>query len=67
MFTGIDTSKALLEEIEDDRKNDNQSFLLALTGSLTLTQTDAVSGLHKCDVPTQLYLSGKLGIPEAIL
>ncbi|XP_022770109.1 polyamine oxidase 1-like [Durio zibethinus] len=67
-LAGIDTSKALLEEKrKDDRKNDNQSFLLALTGSLTLTQTDAVSGLHKCDVPTQLYLSGKLGIPEAIL
>ncbi|XVE74205.1 hypothetical protein DITRI_Ditri11bG0180000 [Diplodiscus trichospermus] len=71
-LAGIDASKALLEEIaKDDRKNDNQSFLieplLALTGSLTLTQTDAVSGLNKCDVPTQLYLSGKLGIPEAIL
>ncbi|XWS32512.1 hypothetical protein CRYUN_Cryun23aG0164400 [Craigia yunnanensis] len=71
-LAGIDTGKDLLEEIgKDDRKNDNQTFLLepllALTGSLTLTQTDAVSGLHKCDVPTQLYLSGKLGIPEAIL
>ena len=70
--TGIDTSKALLEEIrKDERKNENQSFLLepllALTGSLTLMQTDAVSGLHKCDVPTQLYLTSKLGIPEAIL
>ncbi|XVF22922.1 hypothetical protein REPUB_Repub12eG0212600 [Reevesia pubescens] len=75
-LAGIDTSKAILEEIrKDERKienqNQNQNFLLepllALTGSLTLTQTDAVSGLHKCDVPTQLYLTGKLGIPEAIL
>ncbi|XVF33703.1 hypothetical protein REPUB_Repub17cG0191000 [Reevesia pubescens] len=73
-LAGIDTSKALLEEIrKGERKNENQNqnFLLeplvALTGSLTLTQTDAVSGLHKCDVPTQLYLSSKLGIPEAIL
>ncbi|XVF73611.1 hypothetical protein PTKIN_Ptkin12aG0216100 [Pterospermum kingtungense] len=71
-LAGIDTSKALLEEMgKEDRKNENQTFLLepllALTGSLTLSQTDAVSGLHKCEVPTQLYLSGKLGIPEAIL
>lgn len=70
-LTGIDTSKALLEEIRNERKIENQNHLLepllALTGSLTLTQTDAVSNLHKCDIPTQLYLSGKLSIPEAIL
>lgn len=72
-WTGIDTSNALLEEIrkEKERKSEGQSFLLepllALTGSLTLTQTEAVSGLHKCDLPTQLYLNGKLGIQEAIL
>jgi polyamine oxidase len=70
-LTGIDTSKALLEEIRNERKIENQNHLLepllALTGSLTLTKTDAVSNLHKCDIPTQLYLSGKLSIPEAIL
>lgn len=73
MKTGIDTSNALLEEMRKDkeRKSDGQSFLLepllALTGSLSLSQTEAVSGLHKCDLPTQLYLNGKLGIQEAIL
>ncbi|XP_015573853.1 polyamine oxidase 1 isoform X2 [Ricinus communis] len=72
-LSGIDTSKTLLEEMiqEKERKNENQTFLLepllALTESLTLTQTEAVSTLHKCDIPTQLYLSGKLSIPEAIL
>ncbi|GMY22457.1 Polyamine oxidase 1 [Fagus crenata] len=70
-LAGIDTSKALLQEIRNERKIENQNHLLepllALTGSLTLTQTDAVSNLHKCDIPTQLYLSGKLSIPEAIL
>ncbi|GMJ01233.1 polyamine oxidase 1 [Hibiscus trionum] len=71
-LAGIDTSKALLDEMrKHERKNENTSFLLepllALTGSLTLTQPDTVSGVQKCDVPTQLYLSGKLGIPEAIL
>ncbi|XP_012473712.1 polyamine oxidase 1 [Gossypium raimondii] len=71
-LAGIDTSKALLEEIrKDERENESKSFLLepliALSGSLTLAQSDAVSGLQKCEVPTQLYLSGKLGIPEAIL
>lgn len=61
----------MLEEIRKERKTENQNHLLepllALTGSLTLTQADAVSSLHKCDIPTQLYLSGKLNIPEAIL
>lgn len=70
-LAGIDTSKALLEEIWKERKIENQNHLLepllALTGSLTLTQTEAVSSLHKCDIPTRLYLSGKLGLPEAIL
>ncbi|KAE8666961.1 Polyamine oxidase 1 [Hibiscus syriacus] len=65
-LAGIDTSKALLEEI---RKNKSLLLepLLALTGPLTLTQLDTVSGRQKCDVPTQLYLKSKLGIPEAIL
>ncbi|GFY92221.1 polyamine oxidase 1 [Actinidia rufa] len=72
-LAGIDTSKALLERLrEEERKNDSQTFLLepllALTGSLTLTQSDAVSGLHKCEIPRQLFLSSnKLGLPEAIL
>lgn len=51
--------------------SENQAFLLepllALTGSLTLTQTETVQALHKCDIPTQLYLSSKIGIQEAIL
>ncbi|KAK9015489.1 hypothetical protein V6N11_006594 [Hibiscus sabdariffa] len=61
-LAGIDTSKALLEEM---RKNENTSFLREPL--LALTESDTVSGLQKCDVPTQLYLSGKLGISEAIL
>lgn len=70
---GIDTSKALLEEIrkENKRESDSQAFLLepllALTGSLALTQTDSVSTLHKCDIPTQLFLSSNVGLSEAIL
>jgi polyamine oxidase len=62
-LTGIDTGKALLEEI----RSESQNHLLEPFLALTLTQADAVSGLHKCDIPTQLYLSGKLSIPEAIL
>ncbi|OAY39979.1 polyamine oxidase 1 isoform X1 [Manihot esculenta] len=72
-LSGIDTSKSLLEVMREgkERESESKTFLLepllALTGSLTLTQTETVSNLHKCDIPTQLYLSGKLGIPEAIL
>ncbi|KAL1300489.1 hypothetical protein HN51_045139 [Arachis hypogaea] len=71
-LAGIDTGKALLEEMwkEKERKKENQSLLLepllALTGSLSLSQPDTVSNIHKCDIPTQLYLNGNLGIPEAI-
>lgn len=69
-LTGIDTGKALVDEIRKERKSESKNHLLepllALTGSLTLTQTD-VSSLHKCDIRTQLYLRGKLVIPEAIL
>lgn len=54
---------------EKERKSENQTLLLepllALTGSLTLSQRD--SNIHKWDIPTQLYLSSKLGIAEAIL
>ncbi|KAJ4711589.1 putative Polyamine oxidase [Melia azedarach] len=72
-LAGIDTGKVVVEKVmkEKERNSESQNFLLepllALTGSLTLTHTEAVSGLQKCDIPTQLYLSGKLGIPEAIL
>lgn len=73
-LSGIDTSNALLGKMrrDDGRKNESQAFLLepllALTGSLTLTQSETVSSLHKCDIPRQLFLSNsKLGLPEAIL
>jgi polyamine oxidase len=72
-LAGIDTGEALLEELrKEERQHDSQTFLLepllALTGSLTLTQSDAVSGLHKWEIPRQLFLSSnKLGLPEAIL
>lgn len=72
-LTGIDTGKALVEEIrkEKEREKESQTLLLepllALTGSLTMSKSETVSNIHKCDIPTQLYLSGKLGIPEAIL
>ncbi|XP_015902157.3 polyamine oxidase 1 [Ziziphus jujuba] len=71
-LAGIDTGKALLEEMEKEkkemeRKSDNQTFLLEPLLALTLTQTEAVSNLHKCEIPTQLYLSSKIGIQEAIL
>lgn len=62
---GIDTANALLEEMgrQDERSSENKTSLseplLAMTDSLNLTQNDAVSSL-KCDVPTQLYLGGKL-------
>ncbi|KAE8679829.1 Polyamine oxidase 1 [Hibiscus syriacus] len=65
-LAGIDTGETVLEEIRKDEIR-NENFLLEPLLALTLTQADAVSRLHKCDVPTQLYLSSKLGIPEAIL
>ncbi|KAL2478432.1 Polyamine oxidase 1 [Forsythia ovata] len=74
-LSGIETSKALLEEmrIEKEIIGENQAFLveplLALTGSLTLAQPDVVSNLHKFDIPRQLFLhsSSKPRFPEAIL
>ncbi|CBI24940.3 hypothetical protein VitviT2T_020541 [Vitis vinifera] len=72
-LAGIDTADSLLEEMrkEAERKAENQTFmlepLLALTGSLTLSQTDAVSALNTFDIPRQLFLTSKLGMPEAIL
>ncbi|TQD91610.1 hypothetical protein C1H46_022793 [Malus baccata] len=70
-LAGIETGKALLEEMEKEKErtseSENQAFLLepllALTGSLSLTQNDAVSSL-KCDIPKRSYLSGKVGIAE---
>ncbi|KAL5540159.1 hypothetical protein UlMin_044038 [Ulmus minor] len=77
-LAGIHTSKTLLQEMGKDKEiretenQTNQTFLLepllALTaGTLTLTPAEAVAGPHKCDIPTQLYLSSKMGIQEAIL
>ncbi|KAL9421013.1 hypothetical protein AB3S75_038558 [Citrus x aurantiifolia] len=69
-LAGIDTGKAVVEKIRKDSERNNsetQNFLLEPLLALTLTQTEAMSSLHKCDIPKQLYLSGKLGIPEAIL
>ncbi|KAG5627508.1 hypothetical protein H5410_012726 [Solanum commersonii] len=71
-LSGIDSSNALLEKMrrDDGRKNESQAFLLepllALTGSLTLTQAETVSSLHKCDIPRQLFLSNSK-LAEAIL
>ncbi|KAF8403785.1 hypothetical protein HHK36_011891 [Tetracentron sinense] len=74
-LSGIDTSKALWEEMRKEKERnretslESQTFLLepllALTGSLTLTQPE-VSSLHKWDIPRQHFLSGKMVIPEAI-
>ncbi|XP_052211585.1 polyamine oxidase 1-like [Diospyros lotus] len=74
-LAGIDTGKALLEEIRSEgRKNENPTLLLepflAITGSLTSAQAaaEAVSSLHKCEIPRQLFLSSNNhGLPEAIL
>ncbi|PKI62944.1 hypothetical protein CRG98_016583 [Punica granatum] len=72
-LAGIDTGTALLQEmrkLETDGKGQSQQFLplLTLTGSLSLTQAETGSlHKHKCDIPTQLHLSGKLGIPGARL
>ncbi|XP_057807749.1 polyamine oxidase 1 isoform X2 [Salvia miltiorrhiza] len=70
-LSGIDTTKALLEEMrrEKEWKNENQTFriepLIALSGSI---QQDAVSNLRKFDIPRQLFLrTSNLGAPEAIL
>ncbi|RDY04287.1 Polyamine oxidase 1, partial [Mucuna pruriens] len=58
-LAGIDTSKALLEEMrkENERKSESQTLLLepllALTGSLTMSKPETVSNIHKCDIPTQ--------------
>ncbi|KAH6803493.1 polyamine oxidase 1 [Perilla frutescens var. frutescens] len=73
-LSGIDTTTSLLEEMrrEKERKAESQSFLIeplmALTGSIPLAQQDAVSNLHKFDIPRQLFLrASNRGAPEAIL
>nr|DAD42411.1 TPA_asm: hypothetical protein HUJ06_000641 [Nelumbo nucifera] len=72
-LSGIDTGNALLKEMKNEKGSEKESQpfllepLLALTGSLTLTQTDAVSGLHKWDMARQLFSNGKLVSHEAII
>ncbi|XP_027354836.1 polyamine oxidase 1-like [Abrus precatorius] len=72
-LAGIDSSKELLEEMRKDNERNSESQtlllepLLALTGSLTMSQSDTVPNLHKCDIPTQLYFSGKLVMTKAML
>ncbi|XP_073027327.1 polyamine oxidase 1-like [Primulina eburnea] len=78
-LSGIETSNALLEEMrtEKKRRSENRAFLLepllALTGSLTLSQPEPRSSLHTIDIPQQLFLqatkiqTAKIRLPEAIL
>ncbi|KAL2932388.1 Polyamine oxidase 1 [Bienertia sinuspersici] len=73
-LAGIDSANALLEEMrtEKGRKNDSTQPsllepLLALTGSLTLSQTENMSNLHKYELPRQIFLGSNLGLSEAIL
>ncbi|CAN1316709.1 Polyamine oxidase 1 [Linum perenne] len=71
-LAGIETSESVLKDIrlDKEKETENQTFLLEpFLASLSLTtQTEAaVSNLHKCDIPTQLCISGNLGMSEAIL
>ncbi|GAA0142031.1 oxidase [Lithospermum erythrorhizon] len=73
-LSGIDTSKALLEEMrkEKERRSESQGFLLQplipLQGSSTMAPEDSASNLHKCDIPRQHFLGNcKLSLSEAIL
>ncbi|KAK9700295.1 hypothetical protein RND81_08G230100 [Saponaria officinalis] len=78
-FAGIDTSKALLEEMKSEsegrkkKKKKKQTFmlepLLALRESLTLSQTETVSNLHKYELPLprQIFLGSNLGMPKPIV
>ncbi|MED6221926.1 polyamine oxidase1, flavin-containing amine oxidoreductase [Stylosanthes scabra] len=72
-LAGIDSSRVVLEEIRKDKETEHgsqtqlQEPLLALTELITMSRSDTVSNLHKCDIPTELYLSGKRGMTEAIL
>ncbi|KAG9457921.1 hypothetical protein H6P81_002429 [Aristolochia fimbriata] len=68
-LSGIDTSKALLEETrkEKEEKSDSGLFLLEpLLASLNLTTQEAVSGLDKWADARELFLNGKLVVQEAI-
>ncbi|CAL1361532.1 unnamed protein product [Linum trigynum] len=69
-LAGIETSRSVLEDIRlvKERETENQTFLLEpFLASLTLSQTEAVSNMHKCDIPAQLCISSNLGLSEAIL
>ncbi|CAH9085597.1 unnamed protein product [Cuscuta epithymum] len=71
-FSGIDTCKALLEEMrkEEGKGGESQNLLLLdPLVALTVTEANDVSGLHKCDIPRrELFLgSTKHALPEAIL
>ncbi|PWA58539.1 polyamine oxidase 1 [Artemisia annua] len=68
-LAGIDTGKALLEDMktDNDRETDNGSVLQPLL-ALTLSQTDIVAGVRNCDIHTQLFhCNNKRGLTEAIL
>ncbi|KAL6569919.1 polyamine oxidase1, flavin-containing amine oxidoreductase [Orobanche minor] len=76
-LSGIDTSKALLEEMrrEEERRIENQSLarepLLALAGSLSLAAQPhtTISNIPKFDTPLNrqvLLHNKKLGVQEAI-
>ncbi|CAI0393810.1 unnamed protein product [Linum tenue] len=69
-LAGIETSQSVVEDIRllKERETENQTFLLEpFLASLTLSQTEAVSNMHKCDIPAQLCISSNLGLSEAIL
>ncbi|KAL9231246.1 hypothetical protein vseg_006497 [Gypsophila vaccaria] len=73
-LAGIDTSKALLEEMKSDnqgRNDERQTFLLepwlAVRESLALSQTETVSNLHKYELRGQIFLGSNLGMPKPIL
>ncbi|TKY67968.1 Polyamine oxidase 1 [Spatholobus suberectus] len=55
---GINSSKELLEEMrkDDERKSESQTLLL-----------EPLLALTECNIPTQLYLRGKLRMAEAML
>nr|XP_043610349.1 polyamine oxidase 1 [Erigeron canadensis] len=69
-LAGIDTGKALLEDMksEKDMETNSESILQPLL-ALTLSQTEAVAaGLKKCDIHRQIFHgNSKRGLPEAIL
>lgn len=68
-LSGIDTAKDLLEEmkLEKERTIESKALLLALSESLSISQTKAASNGYKYEIPRQVYLGSNLGAPEAIL